>query len=255
MAHGECEDDLTKQFTGWIDSKLSPFGVEQAKRAGKIMAMDESHFHVAYTSELERAQATVKHVLEPLMVQPKVFATWRLNDRHLGDLSGYNRSQMALVHGERKIKEWSEEYSAMPPIIKVENPQYKSIMDNMHKKHLTTDQIPRAESVQMVYNRVLPYWENIIVPSLKMRNKVIVIAHNTSLCALIRRFAELSEMEAVHVSLPPAIPFTFTLDNHLKIIKGKNVKNSNKTRAQFVQSPQAANANVTAATPSGVGTA
>ena len=35
--HGQSEFNLSKTFTGWLDAKLTPLGVEQAKVLGEML--------------------------------------------------------------------------------------------------------------------------------------------------------------------------------------------------------------------------
>lgn len=35
--HGQSEFNLSKTFTGWLDSQLTPLGVEQAKALGQML--------------------------------------------------------------------------------------------------------------------------------------------------------------------------------------------------------------------------
>jgi len=59
--HGQSEFNLSKTFTGWIDAKLTPLGIEQAKALGEMLK--DKTIDLAYSSSLSRAIDTLKEVL------------------------------------------------------------------------------------------------------------------------------------------------------------------------------------------------
>lgn len=68
IQHCQSEHHITNMSGGWTDSKLTPFGCEQAKKIGiclrqKITASDE---FVLYSSDLSRASQTADIISEHL---------------------------------------------------------------------------------------------------------------------------------------------------------------------------------------------
>jgi 2,3-bisphosphoglycerate-dependent phosphoglycerate mutase len=69
-------------FTGWEDPPLAPDGVEDAKRAGRVLKQHGFQFDVLYTSWLARAIQTGEYVLDELdCTWIPVIKSWRLNER------------------------------------------------------------------------------------------------------------------------------------------------------------------------------
>jgi 2,3-bisphosphoglycerate-dependent phosphoglycerate mutase len=66
LRHGESTWNQANRFTGWTDVDLSKHGVEEAKRAGEVLAKEGFVFDVAYTSVLKRAIRTLWFVLDRL---------------------------------------------------------------------------------------------------------------------------------------------------------------------------------------------
>ena len=91
IRHGQSEWNLSNQFTGWVDVNLSEKGVEEAKRAGRLIKEHGLKFDQAYTSVLKRAIKTLHFALEESgqLWIPET-KTWRLNERHYGALQGLN---------------------------------------------------------------------------------------------------------------------------------------------------------------------
>ena len=80
-------------------------GLEEAVAGGKALKENGMSFDVAFTSVLQRAQTTLKHVLEQIG-QPDipVEKTWRLNERHYGGLTGLNKAETAAKHGDAQVQ-------------------------------------------------------------------------------------------------------------------------------------------------------
>ena len=62
-------------------------------------------FDVAFTSVLKRAIKTLYLVQEALDCHwLPVKRTWRLNERHYGDLQGLSKTETAKKYGEKQVK-------------------------------------------------------------------------------------------------------------------------------------------------------
>ena len=53
--------------------------------------------------------------------------------------------------------------------------------------------LPEAESLQIVYERVVPYFEQKVMPSVKEEKNVIICAHQGSLRALVKYVEGISD--------------------------------------------------------------
>lgn len=82
LRHGESTWNDENKFTGWYDCPLSKKGETEAMSAGKLLAENNFHFDLAYTSYLQRAIKTLWHTLEQTghMYIP-VKHSWQLNER------------------------------------------------------------------------------------------------------------------------------------------------------------------------------
>lgn len=79
-------------------------GIEEATKAGKTLKQANYVFDVAHTSVLTRAQATLCKILTELdQTDIPVYKTWRLNERHYGNLTGLDKSETAAKYGEEQV--------------------------------------------------------------------------------------------------------------------------------------------------------
>ena len=67
--------------------------------------------------------------------------------------------------------------------------------------------------------RVLPYWHETIVPTIKSGQKVLISAHGNSLRALVKYLDNITEAEIVKLNIPTGIPLIYELDDDLKPIR------------------------------------
>ena len=94
LRHGESVWNKENLFTGWTDVDLSEKGVEEAHTAAKLLAEGGFTFDIAFTSVLKRAIRTLWIVMEDMdLMWIPVVRSWRLNERHYGDLQGLNKAQ------------------------------------------------------------------------------------------------------------------------------------------------------------------
>jgi 2,3-bisphosphoglycerate-dependent phosphoglycerate mutase len=70
-------------------------------------------FDVAFTSCLKRAHQTLDTILKEInCTNIPIHYAWRLNERHYGALTGFNKRQMADVYGEEQVS--ARSFGPMP---------------------------------------------------------------------------------------------------------------------------------------------
>jgi len=67
--------------------------------------------------------------------------------------------------------------------------------------------------------RFLPYWHDIIAPTIRSGKNVIISAHGNSLRALVKYLDNMSEDEIVKLDIPTGVPLIYELDDDLKPIQ------------------------------------
>src|SRR5690606_6810811 len=73
-------------------------------------------------------------------------------------------------------------------------------------------EIPRTESLKLVIDRLLPYWESAIVPDLAAGKTVLVTAHGNSLRGLVKHLEGISDADIAGLNIPTGIPLVYELD-------------------------------------------
>lgn len=218
MRHGESQWNLENRFTGWTDVDLTEAGREQARKAGELLKEKGYSFDLAYTSVLTRAIRTLWLALDAMgtMYVP-VHNSWRLNERHYGDLQGLNKAEMAAQYGDEQVLIWRRAYAIAPNPIALDDQRHPRF-DSRYSK-LTPEQLPATECLKDTVARVLPFWSESIAPAIRAGRRVLVAAHGNSLRALIKHLDGVSDDEIVHLNIPTGQPLVYELDQDLKPIR------------------------------------
>ncbi len=214
VRHGQSIWNLENKFTGWTDVGLSNKGIEEAKNAGILLKEKGYHFDIAFTSVLKRANDTLYYILDELNERDIPIAySYKLNERHYGALQGLNKKETADKYGDEQVHIWRRSYDVQPPSLDDNDPRY------LEMKDIYSEYIPHTECLKDTIERVIPYWESNIKPSLLANKKVIIVAHGNSLRGLIKYLDNISNSDIINLEIPTGVPLVYELDDDLKPIK------------------------------------
>lgn len=218
VRHGESLWNQENRFTGWTNVDLSEKGVAEAAAAGKLLVEAGISFDVAYTSYLKRAVKTLNGILDTMDLDwLPVSKSWRLNEKHYGNLQGLNKAETAARFGDEQVLIWRRSFDVAPaPLAEddAENPKHDP------RYALVPDaDLPRTESLKDAIARVLPYWQCEIFPRLKQVDNIIVVAHGNSLRGIVKHLKGISDTDIIGVNIPTASPYVFEFDDELNLLK------------------------------------
>lgn len=214
LRHGESIWNKENRFTGWTDVDLSDRGKEEAHKAGQILKEKGFLFDLAYTSVLKRAIRTLWITLDEMdLMWIPVIRSWRLNERHYGDLQGLNKAEMAEKFGEEQVHLWRRSYDTRPPALEKSDPRYPG--KDPRYKDLDEKDIPLTECLKDTVERFLPYWHEEIAPTIKAGKKVIIAAHGNSLRALVKYLDNISDEEIPGLNIPTGLALVYELNSDL----------------------------------------
>jgi 2,3-bisphosphoglycerate-dependent phosphoglycerate mutase len=218
IRHGESQWNKENRFTGWKDIDLSEEGRVQASAAGKLLKAEGYTFDEAYTSVLKRAIRTLWIVLDEmdLMWIPQT-KSWRLNERHYGALQGLNKSETAEKYGDEQVLIWRRSYDIPPMPLDPSDERY--LGDDPRYADIPKEHFPATECLKDTVARVVPYFEDEIVPKLRDGKRIIIAAHGNSLRALVKYLDNIPDMEIVNLNIPTGVPLVYELDDDLKPIR------------------------------------
>lgn len=218
LRHGESEWNRQNRFTGWTDVDLSEDGQRQAIKAGRLLNALGYRFDVTFTSVLKRAIRTLWHVLDQMdqMYLPE-HKSWRLNERHYGNLQGLNKAETAAKFGDEQVHTWRRSYSVRPPPLDPSDPRHPRY-DRIYAE-LDESLLPATESLQDCVARCLPYWHEEIAPAIHRGRRVLVAAHGNSLRGIVKHLDNISDEDIMHVEIPTGVPLVYELGPELQPLR------------------------------------
>ena len=218
IRHGESTWNLENRFTGWTDVDLTPTGVSQAMSAGKLLKAEGYDFDVCYTSVLKRAIHTLWYALDEMdRLWLPVHKHWRLNERHYGALQGLNKAETAKQYGDEQVLVWRRSYDTPPPALEASDPRCER--GDLRYAGLAPEQVPLTECLKDTVERVLPFWNDTVAPTIRSGKRVVIAAHGNSIRALVKYLDNISDADIVGLNIPNGIPLVYELDADLKPLR------------------------------------
>jgi len=216
VRHGESTWNLENKFTGWYDCPLSPKGREEVVEAGQLIAKEGIKADTAYTSMLKRAIRTLWAVLEESdRMWIPITNSWELNERHYGALQGLDKQETVDKYGKDQVLQWRRSYDIPPPVVDTSNEHHPA----SDERYAASDfEEEFTESLATTLDRVVPYYNENIVPDLKDGKTVLIAAHGNSLRALVKHLDGIDEATIAELNIPTGTPLVYQLDDDLNPI-------------------------------------
>ena len=133
-----------------------------------------------------------------------------------GALQGLDKQQTVDKHGLDQVTIWRRSYDIPPPDLDTTSPMYPA--NDPKYAALDANCMPTTESLATTAARVIPYWQQVIVPELKAGKSVIIAAHGNSLRALVQYLDGISNDDITELNIPTATPLLYTLDADMRPI-------------------------------------
>jgi 2,3-bisphosphoglycerate-dependent phosphoglycerate mutase len=214
LRHGQSQWNLENRFTGWWDVDVTAKGVEEARAAGALMRDKGIAPDACFTSVQTRAIKTLNLALEEMgRLWLPVTKDWRLNERHYGGLTGLDKAETAVKHGDDQVKIWRRSFDIPPPPLDADSPY-----DLTKDPRYAGIAIPNTESLKDTIARVLPYFEANIAPELRAGKTILISAHGNSLRALVKHLSGISDADITGLEIPTGQPIVYDLADDLTVI-------------------------------------
>lgn len=154
IRHGESTSNERNIFAGVLDVPLTPYGRLQARRAGRDIQKKGVQFDAVYVSHLRRARQTCEIALLESQAlrdpQTKPIIDHRISERSTGILTGENKNLCRQALGHQRFEAMVHAHNEAPP---------------------------GGETIENVYNRVVDFYKQQVVPRLERGENVLVVCH------------------------------------------------------------------------------
>lgn len=218
VRHGQSEWNKLNLFTGWKDVDLSEQGKQEAAQAGKAMTEYNVIPEICFTSYLKRAIKTLNIALDAMNLDYlPVYKTWRLNEKHYGQLQGLNKKETAEKYGDEQVLKWRRVFDCQPPAL--EETDERNPKNDARYKDVAPSDLPMTESLKDCIARCMPYFEGTIMPEFKNHDTILIAAHGNSLRGIVKNLKGMTEDEIIKFNIPTGIPYVFTFDDNMKVVK------------------------------------
>lgn len=217
IRHGESQWNLENRFTGWADVELTATGIAQAQQAGLKLKAQGYDFDLGYTSLLKRAIHTMWHTLDSMERSwLPVAHHWRLNERHYGALQGLNKAETAHKFGDEQVLAWRRSYDVPPPALMPDDERCER--HDLRYAKLQPGQVPLTECLKDTVDRVMPFWNESLVPAMRNGKRVLISAHGNSIRAMVKYLDNISDKDIVGLNIPNGEPLVYELNENLQPI-------------------------------------
>lgn len=192
VRHGQSEWNAKNLFTGWKDPGLTEIGLKEAKNAGLLINKIGIAFNKMFTSNLMRAQKTGLIILDTIKQSDiQIIKNEALNERNYGSLAGLNKDDAREKWGKEQVHIWRRSFDIPPP---------------------------DGESLKNTAERVLPYFNSVIMPQIKNGDNILIAAHGNSLRALIMQLDGISDQDIVNLEIPTGAPIHYAFGEDGSIV-------------------------------------
>lgn len=203
VRHGKSEWNHLGLWTGLTDVDLAPEGIEEAHRTGT--ALNDIEFHSLHVSSLYRAQRTLMEIIEATgKPYHEAKSHHALNERDYGHFTGKNKWQVKEEVGEERF--------------------------NRIRRHWN-EPVPGGETLKDVHARVVPYYDEHILPHLKTNKNILVVSHGNTLRALIKHLERLSDEAVADVEVGTGEAICYHINEHGAVVK-KEVRAGNALKGK-----------------------
>ena len=187
VRHGLSVYNDQNRFTGWRDVGLNSQGIDEARQAVSLLKNIE--FDLAFTSDLIRAQDTLRIILEGIgQSDIPIEKNMALNERDYGDLVGRNKAEAAEEFGAEQVHIWRRSYDVPPP---------------------------GGESLKGTADRVIPYLKDILIPHISEGKHDLVSAHGNSIRAIVMVLQDYTSEQILKTEIGWGEPWIFDFENDI----------------------------------------
>ena len=198
--HHESEWNKLGKWTGIRDRHLTEYGLAKSTEMGLILK--DIHIDAAFASMQVRSIETLSCILESLnLLHVPTSHSASLNERDYGDYTGKNKWDVAKEIGEDQWNKIRREWDCP---------------------------VPNGETLKTVYERVVPYFKEFILPLLNEGKNVLMVSHGNAIRALVKYIESVSDEGVADIEMLFGSILVYELDENGHV-KQKEVRQVNSS--------------------------
>lgn len=172
--HTESEWNVLGIWTGLTDINLTQKGHEEARQIGELLK--DITFDAIYTSEQKRTHQTLAGIMAGSEHDTSVphYKSAQINERDYGDLTGKNKWEVQAEIGDEAFQGIRRGWDYP---------------------------VPGGETLKDVHGRVVPFFDETILPRLQSGENILLVAHGNSIRALMKHLEDIHESKIADVEM------------------------------------------------------
>lgn len=208
--HGQSYYNKHHWFTGWIDSKMTKKGFENAKNIAK--KLKHKKINVAYYTRLSRSKHTLGEVLVYHPECKQIIKDDRMIERCYGKLQKHSHKEFMEEIDNLICKTLEKKYGKMRRTVrsKLGDEIAEDIYDIYHRSYDIPP--PGGESIKDVEKRVKSFIKDLLKKMKKEKVNVAISAHGNSMRPFRKYFEKLSLKEMMELENPWDNYFEYTVE-------------------------------------------
>jgi 2,3-bisphosphoglycerate-dependent phosphoglycerate mutase len=129
-----------------------------------------------------------------------------------------NKREIFSTWGETASRRWWRGYVDAPPPLAMDDPRHP----RFDPRYAAIDPagLPASESLRDCQQRMLPYWEHVLLPAMRSGQRLLVVSHGNTLRGLVMHLDGLSAEAMEHVEIPSGVPCVYDFDA-LQRVRGR----------------------------------
>src|SRR3989338_3057224 len=188
--HQESEWNKLGKWTGVSNAGLTANGFEVSKKMGELLKgliIDR-----AFASAQIRSLETLLCMEDGVCMDVPITRNAALNERDYGDYTNKNKWEIEKIICTEEFEKVRRGWDYP---------------------------VPRGETLKVVYERVVPYYQSVILPLLKESKTVLLVAHGNSLRALMKYVEQISDETIVTTEMPFESVIIYELESDGRMIR------------------------------------
>jgi len=117
--------------------------------------------------------------------------------------------------GEQRSRAWWRGYHAPPPALAPEDPRHPRF--DRRYAGLDPTLLPAAESLRDCQRRMLPYWNEVLLPRIAAGRRPLVVSHGNTLRGLVMHLEQLTAEAMEKVEIPAGVPLVYEFSGNLEV--------------------------------------
>ncbi|CAF3401125.1 unnamed protein product [Rotaria sp. Silwood2] len=176
-------------------------------QTGQALYQANFSIDICFTSVLKRAIKSLFIIQEEMdYLWLPIYNIWRLNDRMLGNLTGFHRDRAEALFGQNQIKEWLTQSESAPPLLEESSILHPRLN---YKYRNISSIVPSTETLNDILKRLLPFFYDQLLSNLYSGKNILVVTHEDTIKTIIRLLNNYTLDEFINQEIPIGIPIIF----------------------------------------------